>query len=303
MPAPNFIVIGAQKCGTEALYRALQQHPDVFMSANKEPSFFAMDGSLPSFRIPTPGYRNRLVPRWDAYLRLFDGAEGCAAIGEASAMYLSRWEPERTAARIRERIPGAKLVALLRQPADRAFSAVLFYRARDLETADSFEQALAAEPERIRANDFPDIHHRANGFYHAHLSRFLEVFPREQVLVHLHEDWKAEPGRVLQDTFRFLGVDEGVRVEVGRFNVTHRDRSPRLRRFLADPRRRERWPASKLPGRIMAAFERRNRSRPEPMRPETRRDLMRGYRDDILQLGDLLDRDLSHWLAEGSGPS
>ena len=53
----------------------------------------------------------------------------------------------------------------------------------------------------------------------------------------------------------------------------------------------------------MAAIERWNRSRPEPMRPETRRDLMRGYRDDILQLGDLLDRDLSHWLAEGSGPS
>ena len=76
-----------------------------------------------------------------------------------------------------------------------------------------------------------------------------------------------------------------------------------VRRFLADPRRRERWPASKLPGRIMAAIERWNRSRPEPMRPETRRDLMRGYRDDILQLGDLLDRDLSHWLAEGSGPS
>lgn len=298
MPAPNFLVIGAQKCGTEALYRALGEHPDVYMSPNKEPFFFAMDGRLPSYRIPTPGYRNRLVPGWDAYLRLFDGAKDEAAIGEASAIYLSSWEPERTAARIRERIPGARLVALLRQPADRAFSAFHFYRSRDLETLDTFEQALAAEPGRIRANDFPDIRHRANGFYHANLSPYFRLFPREQILVHLQEDWSAEPERVLRETLRFLGVDDDVRVEVGRFNVTHRDRSPRLRRFLADLRRRERWPASTLPGRVMAAVERWNRARPEPMRPETRRDLMRGYRDDILRLGDLIGRDLSHWLSE-----
>ena len=117
MPKPTFLIIGAQKCGTDALYHALKQHPDIAMSPNKEPFFFLMDGRLPDYRLPGPRYTNRLVYDWEAYQQLFAGAEGKRAIGEASAIYLSSYFPEKTAARIRDRIPDAKLIALVRQPA------------------------------------------------------------------------------------------------------------------------------------------------------------------------------------------
>ena len=89
MPKPTFLIIGAQKCGTDALYHALGQHPDIGMSPNKEPFFFLIDGRLPDYRLPGPRYTNRLVYDWDTYLQLFAGAAGKRAIGEASAIYLS----------------------------------------------------------------------------------------------------------------------------------------------------------------------------------------------------------------------
>ena len=86
MPKPTFLIIGAQKCGTDALYHALGPHPDIGMSPNKEPFFFLMNGRLPDYRMPGPRYTNRLVYDWDAYLQLIANAEGKRAIGEASAI-------------------------------------------------------------------------------------------------------------------------------------------------------------------------------------------------------------------------
>ena len=160
MPKPTFLIIGAQKCGTDALYHALQQHPDIGMSPNKEPFFFLMNGRLPDYRLPGPRYTNRLVYDWDAYLQLFAGAAGKRAIGEASAIYLSSYFPEKTAARIRDRIPAAKLIALVRQPAERAYSAYNFYRARDFEPLASFAEALAADG-RWLDRQFCDVHSHA----------------------------------------------------------------------------------------------------------------------------------------------
>lgn len=298
MPLPNFFIIGAQKCGTSALYHALGQHPDIFMSPNKEPFFFIMDGKLPDYRLPKPRYTNRLVYDWERYLRLFDGATNQKAIGEASAIYLSSYFPEQTAVRIRERIPGAKLIALLRQPAERAYSAFNFYHARDFEPLASFDAALAAEPARIQANDTPDFRHRMNGFYYANLKPYFETFPKEQIRVYLYEDWNTNPTATLQDIFRFLGIDERVSVEVQRFNVTHRYRSQRLRRLLLGPNRPGRWLQRHLPAQFYAQLDRWNQVKPPPMPPALWRELTEGYREDILALQQLIGRDLSHWLTE-----
>ena len=298
MPMPNFFLIGAQKCGTEALYRALRQHPDIYMSQNKEPFFFVMDGKLPDFRLPSPGYTQRLVYDWARYLQLFDGAAGRPAIGEASALYLSSYYPERTAERIHQRIPDAKIIAIVRQPADRAYSAFNYYHARDLEPLSDFAEALAAEPARIAANDLPDIRHRMNGFYYANLKPYFELFSRSQIRVYLHEEWNNNPVAVLQDIFHFLGVDATAQVEVGRYNVTHSHRSQRLRRFLLKPNRIGRWLDRKLPGSLLNWLEHWNQFKPPPLDPTLRRALTDGYREDILQLQALIGKDLTSWLAD-----
>ena len=296
MPKPTFLIIGAQKCGTDALYHALQQHPDIAMSPNKEPFFFLMDGTLPDYRLPGPRYKNRLVYDWDAYLQLFANAEGKRAIGEASAIYLSSYFPEKTAARIRDRIPGAKLIALVRQPAERAYSAYNFYRARDFEPLASFAEALAAEPARIQANDTPDFRYRMNGFYDANLKPYYDLFPREQIRVYLFEEWNADPAGTLRSIFRFLDVDENAPIGVERRNVTHRYRSQQLHRFLARPGRFGKRLHRFLPAGLRSRLDRWNQMQPLPMPLDIRRELTEGYREDILNLQARIGRDLSHWL-------
>jgi len=296
MPKPNFLIIGAQKCGTDALYHALKQHPDIAMSPNKEPFFFLMNGRLPDYRLPGPRYTNRLVYDWDAYQQLFAEAEGKRAIGEASAIYLSSYFPEKTAARIRDRIPDAKLIALVRQPAERAYSAYNFYRARDFESLASFAEALAAEPARIQANDTPDFRYRMNGFYDANLKPFYDLFPREQIQVYLFDEWNADPAGTLRSIFRFLDVDENASIGVERRNVTHRYRSQQLHRFLTRPGRFGKRLHRFLPAVWRSRLDRWNQMQPPPMPPELWRELTEGYREDILNLQARIGRDLSHWL-------
>ena len=299
MHLPNFFIIGAQKCGTDALYHALRQHPQIFMSPEKEPSFFMMDGCLPSFRSPSAGYTRRLVPDWDRYLQLFADAGTKKAIGEASAIYLSSYYPERTAARIRDRSPHARLIALLRQPADRAYSAYNFYHAREIEPVDTFVGALAAEAGRFEA-ECPDIRHFANGCYHANLKPYYDNFPRSQIRVYLQEDWSTDPGRVLHEIFEFLEVDTGFQVKVERRNVTTLYKSKKLRRLFINPNRVERWLKRMLPGSWLQGLEAWNELAALPFSPELRRELTDSFRSDIQALQNLIDRDLSHWLGDSS---
>lgn len=300
MPWPNFFVIGAQKCGTDALYLALRQHPEIFMSPAKEPFYFITDGGPPRYRMPNSGYARRLISDPHQYLALFQGAGGCRAIGEASAIYLSSYEPERTAERIHRMVPGARLIALLRQPADRAYSAFQYYRAHELEPLDDFEAALADEPARIARGDCPDIRHRQNGRYHLHLKPYLERFPREQVRIYLHDEWSAGPDRVLRDIFEFLGVDPEFRPTVVRANVTTRYRSQYVRRLLNDPSLSQLVLRRLLPRAAKTRLRHWNESAPTPFPAALRARLTREYHDDILALQSLIARDLSHWLDEGA---
>jgi len=296
MACPNFFVIGAQKCGTDALYDALKQHAEIFMSPEKEPAFFSMDGRLPAFRMPSPGYRGRLKPDWDQYLALFDGARDQVAIGEASAIYLSAYQPERTAMRLKERIPEARLIALVRQPAERAHAAFHFYHARNIELFDRLPAALAAEMAGQRDDDCPDVWHWRNGFYHANLKPFFEIFPAERIKVFLQEEWRQEPQRVLSEIFAFLGVADDPTIDVRRLNVTKRYYSRTLAEILRG--RAHRWLHSIAPRPLIQQLDRLNSRAVPPMDPALRAELTQSYRADILALEALIGKDLSHWLVQ-----
>ncbi len=264
MPLPNFFVVGASKSGTTALWKALSQHPDVFMSPVKEPRFFSGNGSS------------------HEYLSLFAAANGQRAIGESSGDYLPSAEAAR---RIRRNIPDAKLIALLRQPVERAHSHYWYRVRRGDERARSFEHALARE-ETLGVGAPPWQYYRRRGFYHSQLSAYLALFPREQLSIHLYEDWCDSPHRTLRELFTFLGVDPGVVPTLAKHNVGTAPRSRALHRLV----RRAGSPA-------LSRWEAKYNRGPVPrLSPATATMLVDGYRDDIVKLQSLIGRDLTHWL-------
>ncbi|EPZ44556.1 hypothetical protein N007_10785 [Alicyclobacillus acidoterrestris ATCC 49025] len=155
---PNFLVIGAAKAGTTALYRYLSQHPEVFMPSIKEPNYFALANREVRFQGPGDDRTNRSsITRFADYQALFDEADGYQAVGEASPMYLYTAD---AANRIHDLIPNVKLIVILRDPVERAHSAYLHLRRDEREPLANFADAIAAEEERIAKHWAPMWHLR-----------------------------------------------------------------------------------------------------------------------------------------------
>ena len=296
---PNFLVIGAAKSGTTSLYHYLAQHPDVFMSPVKEPNFFALEGEKPSFRAPGADER---INRWsitdlEAYRKLFDGAAKEKAIGEASPLYLySPKAPER----IRHYAPEAKLIAVLRNPAERAYSSFLHLVRNGREPLTDFVRALRAEEERIQSNWEWIWHYENMGFYHTQLKRYYETFERGQIRVYLYEDLKNDPIGMLRDVYGFLGVDDSFTPNtLSRYMVSGVPRSRALYAILRKPHPIKSVLKPLLPKglrrRVLLNLQNRLLVKP-PFPAEVRRNLTEAYREDVVKLQELIGRDLSAWL-------
>jgi len=291
MTLPNFLIIGAMKSGTTALYYYLAQHPQVYMSPVKEPNFFCSEGQAS---------REDTVARLETYQGLFKDVSDEKVIGEASHCYL--YEPE-AAVRIQQYLPDAKFVAVLRDPVDRAYSHFLHMVRNGTEPLTDFGQALREEVASACQNrGFQDYVGR--GLYHDQLERYFDVFGRERVKVYLYEDLSNGPVGVLQDTFRFLQVDDSFVPDVSlRRNVSGSPRYEALDKFLRRPSPIKDALKMHLPAglrwRLSRAFDdlkTRNLAQPPAVEPGIRRRLKGIYREDILKVQELIHRDLSGWL-------
>src|SRR5919112_4104666 len=291
MTMPNFLIIGAMKSGTTALYYYLEQHPEIYMSPVKEPNFFSSQEQENAADT---------VTHIGSYQHLFRGASGKKAIGEASHTYL--YEPG-AAAEIRSYIPGAKLIATLRNPIDRAYSHFLYMVRSGTEPLDDFAQALREEEVGgHKERTFQDYIGR--GLYYSQLKRYFGIFPREQVRVYLYEDLSGAPLSTVQDAFRFLEVDDSFVPDVSlRRNVSGHPKYKTLDRLLRRQSRIKHAAKIYLPARLRwrlsKAFDdlkTRNLVDPPPLRSEVRRQLILVFREDILKVQELIHRDLSGWL-------
>lgn len=304
MTLPNFLIIGAMKSGTTSLYHYLGQHPQIYMSRIKEPNFFALEGSNLDF---DGAEGKEQIQRWvkresvtsiEEYRALFRGAVNATAIGEASPMYL--YSPE-APHRIRYYVPEAKLITILRNPVERAYSAFLYLTRDGREPLSEFSQALQVEECRMRNNWEWIWHYRHLGFYYAQLKRYFDVFDRNQIKVYLYEDLRVGLPRVVQDIFRFLEVDEAFVPDTSlRHNVSGSPKNGLLPRLIF---RRNRIKAILRPlfpqvlrQRISESLRSQYLVEAPPLAPEVRRELLEAYRDDVLRLESLIERDLSEWL-------
>ena len=278
MTLPNFIIIGAARSGTTSLYHYLGEHPDVFVSAVKETNFFAYRGQ------PDRDFRVHTLEQYEA---LFAGAGDARAIGEASPSYLN---VPGTAERMREQLPDARLLAVLRHPAERAFSAYLM-RVR----GDGRERERRA----IDAAFAPDAPFVRNAFCFERLKDYFDAFPHDRIRVHLYEELSREPRRVLAASFAFLDVDPAFAPDLSqRYNAGWVPRNAPLNAALKS-RRLRRIARSLVRGRARRLFQRAasvNSAEAPAMPPELHARLTDLYREEIERLQGLLQRDLSAWL-------
>jgi hypothetical protein len=309
---PNFFMVGAPKVGTTSLYHYLDQHPQIYMSPIKEPHFFAPEMREENFE---PQLRRRInretrglceflsgpmsekrfggiVEDWTDYLRLFANAIDEPVLGEASACYL--WSPT-APRRIAERIPDAKILVMLRDPAERAFSQYL-HGIGNGTVRWSFHEHIQRNL-RHRSGQFCTYYPFLEfGLYSEQLSRYQERFGRN-VWVGFHEDFKERPLDLYRDICGFLGVTQEFSPDMNRRHLEAE--VPRLGGTGWLKRSRV-WQhaASITPSAVRPLIRRTlmRRSGTSRMDSADRHYLVDYYREDVRKLACLVGRDLESWL-------
>lgn len=311
---PNFLVIGAAKCGTTSLYHYLLQHPDVYMSPIKEPNFFCSDIRPENFSHEYKVHeeeKNLNVHKyvrgdmselhWEAYVDnitdyklLFKYAEGKKRIGEISNSYLFS---KAAAENIKQTLPGVKLIAILRNPVSRAFSHYMA-NLRDGRTTLTFRKEMEADMAKPVKGWGQSHAYLEMGYYTEQIKRYTELFPPDQLLILFFDDLIANPQNVINRIFDFLGLDKNVEID---FEEKHNEaRVPKnagLIRLLTKTgfkRRVFRLLPQSLQTPVKDMFF--NKDVKMKISQEDKAWLTEVYRKDIESLSKELDRDLKNWL-------
>ncbi|MGH2796046.1 MAG: sulfotransferase [Actinomycetota bacterium] len=272
---PSFLIVGAAKSGTSSLWHYLREHPDVYVPPRKEINFF--------------DDHNAFAQGVEWYSGLFTDAGDRKAVGEATPSYLT--VPE-AAERMASLVPDARLVAILRNPVDRAYSHYLHARYYGLERV-TFPEAVERERTAPEGAAWP--YYLLSGRYLIHLERLVEHFPREQLLVLLLDDLEQDPAGTFRTLCRHLHIDESVLPKiVGEVTNRYREsRFPRTFGLILKPAVWKRIPQRYRP-KVARVFTREGRE-PEPIDERTRDELTRYFAEDNRRLGEWLGRDLSIW--------
>ncbi len=291
MTLPNFLITGAMKAGTTSLYNYLNQHPAIFMSPNKEPGYMSF-GDTVNCKETKKLFPNRVCSYRD-YELLFQQVRDEKAIGEATTSYL---DCLRAPARIKELLPNVKLIAILRDPAERAYSHFLYNKKMFVEELPTLEIALKEERNRVIDKFGYRYKYLGKGFYFKQLSYYLKFFKEGQFKILLFDDLKNEPIKLLQEIFTFLEVDETFEPDISiKYNTSGVWRNDAIKSFLKQWHTLRLLVEKRVSPRIVSYLG-RIIMKPQNCNPSLRREMIRQYRPDILQLQHLIQRDLSTWL-------
>ncbi|GAA5143089.1 sulfotransferase [Nocardioides marinquilinus] len=300
---PDFLLVGAPKAGTTALHAALARHPDVFVSNPKEPKFWLCDDAPPP-HWSGPGDRHsqqEWVWRAEEYAALFEPAEPHQVRGDCTPFYLwSRGAHRRFGAAL----PEVRVVAVVRDPVDRAHSNWMHLWSDGLEPEPDFVSAFGLQDERVARGWAPFWRYRDLGLYGEQLAHLYEHVPREQVLVLRYRDIVDEPVAAIDRTCRFLGIREGLVTSIPRDNARAfaepgwrtRTLGPVVRGGAAlgqfAPPRLWRRASRPLVGALQGGGARRPR-----LSPDERAALVEVFAADIALLSSLTGEDFGDWLS------
>ncbi len=305
---PDFFIVGHQKCGTTALYLMLSEHPQIFMPREvKEPWYFGRELRPRSPQAGTYSRPNTL----EQYVSLFADAAPDQLVGEASPQYIrSRLAPGEIA---RAR-PDARIVAILREPASFLRSLHLQLVATHIESEKDFARAIALEPQRREGKRIPrhsvsppSLLYSGHVRYAEQLRRLHEAFPREQVLVLIYDDFRADNLGTVREVLRFLGADPSVPLAQVETQPLKGVRSSRLhsarrviRRLGLNPSAQGRIvrtldavaPKPLRGAALSAAFRRLTYGPQDPPDEQLMLDLRRRFQGEVQAASEYLGRDL-----------
>ena len=230
---PSYLIIGGQKCGTTSLYNYLIQHPNLIAASEKEIHFFSTN-----YHKGDQWYKTHF-PRTKAF-----GNKTNVITGEASPYYI--FHPH-SPARVRKKLPDVKIIAMLRDPVERAFSHYKHHVKLKVEPL-TFADAIKAEPERlmcewdkmVKNEDYDSYNlqmysYLARGVYVDQLKRWLDYFPREQFLILQSEDFFRNPEDNYLKSLKFLGLPEYKLSTYRAFNAGHRSSMDKsMRKYLTN---------------------------------------------------------------------
>ena len=302
MTLPNFLIFGVQKAGTISVYNYLKQHPQVYTSPIKETEFLSRESARRPELLTdeektglTKGGRQKIVTI-DRYKALFEAAGEAIALGEASPNYL--FAHEQAVPNIQTYLPNVKLIAILRNPVERAYSDYLM----SLRQVVGNHKPLAEQIETSGQTSYTLL----KGLYYKGTKHFLDAFGPEQVKIFLFDDLRQNSAELMRELYEFIGVDSSFTANTQKKSQTAevpknstinrllRTQNPiragaaRVLRAIVSEENRQ-----KLRSQLISA---NSQSKEElPLTNDERRLLEDYYRKDILQLQELLGRDLSHW--------
>jgi hypothetical protein len=292
---PNLFILGAAKAGTTTLFEQLRQLPEVYFPFSKEPLFFSQDGL----------YQKGLSWYADTF---YKEAKGFPVRGDASPHYL--YWGEKVAPRLAQAYPEPpKMIVMLRDPVARAYS-WYWNMVREGNETLPFEEALACEKDRLQANRTELEKQGSMKFgyvqgsrYATQLKPFLDIFPRENFHFILHEDLQESLPNTMKQVLAFLGLD----VEQRHFgslqsNPAAMPRSMTLQRWLRKQSTWREWLKPIIPIKLryrmkekLLQMNLRESSYP-PINPETAAELRDQLADEVIQMQDIIQRDLRGWL-------
>lgn len=308
---PNFFIIGTVKASTTSLYNYLNLHPDVFMSPIKEPHYFATDIRVKDFRLdyaqdsyldfkkyfarrPLKEHAVAHIESEDDYKQLYLDVDSEKAIGEASTSYLFSQD---AAKNIHAKVPNAKIIVILRNPVERAFSHYLM----DVKSGDQHRSFLDAF--------YDDLHMSKKGWgisnlylelslYTEQLQCYYDLFPASQIKVLFFDDLNKNPTDFLKSVFEFLELDSAFydfSVTKQKYNDARVPRFPKIFFIL--------WHSNYIrqlyklfPARFKSFLLQLLFTKDIPkLTAKDKKEIFSYFREDIAKLEQLIGKSLKHW--------
>lgn len=310
MRVPDFFIVGSPKTGTTALYEMLRGRPQIYLPTLKEPRFLASDMQPRAGHERGPqelGYPQTL----EQYLALFADATREQRVGEASAFYL--WS-KTAAENIHELQPGARIIAIMREPASFLRSLHLLFVRWGVESEKDLRKAISLEAARREGNHIPRHSHRPLLLHYADHVRYVEQlqrysarFPADRMLVLIYEDFHRDNEATVRRVLRFLEAEDDAPINVKSINVTtHTVRSQRAR-YLLRAMKKGQGPIARTAKGVVDALTTQRMRRAGALTVQRRlvradapppdenimAELRQRFKPEVVALSDYLERDLA----------
>jgi hypothetical protein len=283
---PNFIIAGAPKAGTTSLYHYLRLHPDIFLPYRKEIMFFDMN------------FKKGI----DWYKKHFRNYSGEKLIGEMSPTYMANVD---VPARIHAVIPNVKIIFILRNPIDRAYSH--YWDLKGWGVKGDFRDILLNPPTIKRGrNSYLKFDILKMGYYYEHLSLYKKYFKEKNIGIFLFSELSDDPQKLIKDIFNFLGVDNILLTKdvLSKHNSRRKNKSKIIGNLLVSEELRD-FAYKIIPNSIFPFCRKlydvllkvnTKKVNCSPMNKKDKEFLKEKYYKDIKKLEQLIDKDLSRWL-------